>query len=191
MPKELSGPYDVVVVGGGNAGLCAALSAREHGARVLLLERAPEQWRGGNSAFTAGSMRVAFNGLDDLRELMPDLSNDEIDRTDFGKYTREAFLEDMARVTDYRTDPELAEVLVGRSYETLRWLRKHGVRFVPQFGRQAYEVGGKFKFHGGTVVEVVGGGEGLIDFLMKAAASAGVDILYDSRAVGLVRTKDG
>ena len=58
--------YDVIVVGGGNAALCAALSAREHCERVLVLERAPEDESGGNSRFTAGAMRVAYRGVDDL-----------------------------------------------------------------------------------------------------------------------------
>ena len=65
---------DVVVVGGGNAALCAALSARESGARVLVLERAPYAERGGNSAFTAGAMRFAYNGREEILELVPDLS---------------------------------------------------------------------------------------------------------------------
>ncbi len=77
---------DVVVVGAGNAALCAALAAREQGAKVLVLERAPEDERGGNSAFTAGAMRVAFDGLDDLVELVPDLSSEERRDTDFGSY---------------------------------------------------------------------------------------------------------
>ena len=63
----MTGEYDVVVVGAGNAALCAALAAREHGARVLVLERAPEDEAGGNSRFTAGLMRVAYNGVDDLK----------------------------------------------------------------------------------------------------------------------------
>ncbi len=75
--------YDVVVVGAGNAAFCAALAAREQGATVLVLERAPEDEAGGNSRFTAGLMRVAYNGVEDLKRVMPDLSADEIARTDF------------------------------------------------------------------------------------------------------------
>src|SRR3972149_5487570 len=67
----IPGEYDVIVVGGGNAALCAALSARELGARVLLLERAPESERGGNSAFTGGTMRTVYSGLEDVRQLVP------------------------------------------------------------------------------------------------------------------------
>ena len=71
-------PYDVIVLGSGNAGLCAALSACEQGARVALLERAPQEQRGGNSAHTGGAFRVAYRGVDDLRRLMPDLLDSEV-----------------------------------------------------------------------------------------------------------------
>ena len=72
--------YDVIVVGGGNAALCAALSASESVKKVLVLERAPEDEAGGNSRFTAGLMRVAYNGVEDLKKAMPDLSPEEIGR---------------------------------------------------------------------------------------------------------------
>ena len=65
---------DVIVVGGGNAAFCAALAAREQGASVLMLEAAPEDESGGNSRFTAGSMRVVYNGVDDIKALVPDLT---------------------------------------------------------------------------------------------------------------------
>ena len=90
--------WDVVVVGGGNAAFCAALAAREKGASVLVLERAPEDEAGGNTRFTAGAMRVAYRGVDDLRRLMPDLTDEEVARTDFGTYTEEQFFDDMGRV---------------------------------------------------------------------------------------------
>ena len=80
--------YDVIVVGGGNAAFCAALAAAEKGASVLVLEAAPEDEAGGNSAFTAGAMRVVYNGVDDIKALVPDLSDDEIAITDFGTYTQ-------------------------------------------------------------------------------------------------------
>src|ERR1700694_3541783 len=86
---NMSGEYDVVVVGAGNAAFCAALAAREKGARVLVLERAPEGEAGGNSRFTAGLMRVAYNGVEDLKRAIPDLSAEEIARSDFGAYTDE------------------------------------------------------------------------------------------------------
>ncbi len=177
--------YDVVVVGGGNAALCAALAARDDGARVLVLERAPYEERGGNSAFTAGAIRVAYRGLDDIRELVPDLSEQEIAITDFGAYTAEDFFDDIARVTEHRADPDLVEILVKRSFDTLCWMRDKGVRFMPIYGRQAFKVDGRFTFWGGLTIEASGGGVGLVDALTKAADSAGADIWYGARAVEL------
>src|SRR5689334_13237870 len=105
---------DVLVVGAGNAAACAALAARETGASVAMLEAAPEEERGGNSTYTAGAMRVVFYGVDDLVQLY-DLTEDEKRDVDFGKYTADEFLDDMGRVTNYRCDPELTEILVTRS----------------------------------------------------------------------------
>jgi tricarballylate dehydrogenase len=176
----------VVVVGAGNAALCAALAAREAGAEVTVLEAAPPAEHGGNSAFTAGIMRVAFDGVDDLLELLPDLTPDEIAKADFGSYPRGAFLDDMARVTEYRCDPELTDVLVSRSMETLRWMRGQGVRFAPSYGRQAYLVDGRFTFWGGLAVEVNGGGKGLVEALFTQAEKAGIEVRHEHRATGLV-----
>ena len=183
-------PIDVLIVGAGNAALCAALSAHEHGAEVMVLEFAPESERGGNSAFTAGAMRVVYDGVDDLLELMPDLSDEEIARTDFGSYTRDKFFDDMARVTEYRADPDLVGLLIDRSHETLKWMASKGVRFMPIYGRQAFEVDGKYRFWGGLTVETVGGGPGLVDSLVSACEKAGIEIVYETRARELL-TEDG
>lgn len=178
--------WDVVVVGGGNAALCAAVSAAEEGARTLLLERAPEAERGGNSRFTAGAIRFSFANVDQLRELIPDLSDKELATYDFGRYTGEDFFDDVARVTNYRSDPDLADALVSKSFETMRWLKEHGVRFVPN-GRQAFKVGDRMKFWGGLVLDSWGGGPGLVDALYQAAERAGVVVAYGARAVSLER----
>ena len=181
----------VIVVGAGNAALCAALAAAERGASVTVLERAPVEESGGNTRFTAGAMRFAYDGVDDLRALMPDLSEQEIGNTDFGTYTEEQFFDDMGRVTDYRTDPDLVELLVRRSKATMMWMRQNGIRFVPIFGRQAFKVDGRFKFWGGLTVEAWGGGPGLADGLSEAARQAGIEILYRSRATALLADDDG
>lgn len=178
--------YDVVVMGAGNAAFCAALAAEEEGARVLVLERAPEAENGGNSRFTAGAMRFAYDGLDDLKAVMPDLSKEEIESTDFGTYTEDQFFDDMFRVTQYRCDPELIELLVRRSKATIVWMREKGIRFVPIYGRQAFKIDGKFKFWGGLTVESSGGGPGLVDGLTAAARERGIDIWYEARGVELV-----
>src|SRR3981081_4297401 len=89
--------YDVIVVGAGNAAFCAALAAQEEGASVLMLEAAPQDESGGNSRFTAGSIRVVYNGVDDIKTLVPDLTEAEIATTDFGAHTQEQFFVDIAR----------------------------------------------------------------------------------------------
>ena len=182
---------DVAVVGAGNAAMCAALAAREQGASVIVLERAPEDEAGGNTRFTAGAIRFAYNGVDDLRALMPDLTEDEIARTDFGAYTEDQFFDDMARVTENRTDPDLVELLVRRSQESLMWLRSKGFRFVPIYGRQAFKVDGRFKFWGGLTVEAWGGGPGLVDAHMKAAVKNGIPVFFQARALSLIHDDDG
>jgi len=182
--------YDVIVVGGGNAALCAALSAKEHSHRVLVLERAPEEEAGGNSRFTAGLMRVAYNGVEDLRKLI-ELSEDEVARSDFGAYTTEQFLDDMARVTEYRCDPDLTELLVKESFPAVLWMRSKGVRFTAAWGRQAFNIGGRFKFWGGLTVEAVGGGPGLVDSLSAIARKNGVELWYSARAVSLLADDAG
>ncbi len=152
---------------------------------MTLVEAAPPAEHGGNSAFTAGAMRVAYDGPADLAGLLPDLTEAEAARTDFGSYPRAAFLDDMARVTEYRCDPDLADVLVSQSMPTLRWMRGQGVRFLPSYGRQAFLVDGRFTFWGGLAVEAYGGGQGLVETLFARAAAAGIEIRHEHRATGL------
>lgn len=181
----------MVVVGAGNAGICAALAAREAGAEVVVLERAPEAERGGNTAFVGGALRLVYGGIEDLEQLVPDISADQRARTDFGAYTRERFFDDMARVTEYRCDPDLVEVMIDKSFDTYRWLgANHGIRFSLMYGRQAFEVDGRFTFFGGLAVEAWGGGPEYSRSLFSAAQKAGVELRYSSRAVDLLRDSD-
>lgn len=183
--------YDVVVVGGGCAALCAALAALEGGARVIVLERAPRERRGGNSMFATGGFRIVHHGTEDIKKIVPDLTEEEIARTDFGEYSVEQYFDDLGRVTQYQSDPELADTLIRNSTDTVRWLRDHGIRFLPNYGRQAYNVGGRFKFFGGAVIFANGGGTGLMDAQYRNVEKAGGTIHYGARATALVRDRNG
>lgn len=189
--KSLVPKTDVIVVGAGNAALCAALEAVKSGASVEVFERSPPDESGGNSRFTAGALRCVYDGVDDLKRLMPDLTDAEVSRTDFGTYTEAQFFDDMGRVTNYRCDPDLVETLVTKSRSTLLWMSELGVRFQPIWGRQAFEIDGQFKFWGGLTIEAWGGGPGLIDALTKAALGHGITVHYNTRAIALVTDESG
>lgn len=182
----MSNQWDVIIVGGGNAAFCAALATQEHGQKILLLERAPEEESGGNSRFTAGAFRIVYNGVDDLRRLMPDVTDEEAAISDFGTYTRDQFFDDMFRVTRYRTDGDLCERLVSESYESALWLRSKGMRFAPIWGRQAYKIDGRFKFWGGLTVESWGGGPGLLEQYLAISRKRGIEIRYGARVLSLL-----
>ena len=182
---------DVIVVGAGNAAMCAALAARERGAEVIVLERAPNSERGGNSSFTAGAMRFAYRDTQDLLKVVADLTQEEINNTDFGSYSEQQFYDDMCRVTQYRTDPDLADLLVSQSLNTMVWMRSKKVRFVPIYGRQAFKIDGKFKFWGGLTLEAVGGGPGLVQALHDAAERENITVLYEAQAQELLHDDNG
>ncbi len=183
--------YDVLVVGAGNAAMCAALAAEEEGARVLVIERAPHDARGGITAFTAGAMRVAYRGVEDIRQVVPDLSDEDALSTDFGEYPIERYMEDLGRVTEYRTDPELAHAVAADSFDTLLWMRSKGIRFIPIYGRQAFRHEGRFTFWGGLTLEVAGGGPGLVAGLARALEERHIPIEYESRLVSLITDDTG
>ncbi|HYL88224.1 MAG TPA: FAD-dependent tricarballylate dehydrogenase TcuA [Burkholderiales bacterium] len=185
--------YDVIVAGAGNAALCAAISAKEQGAaRVLVLEKAPFEERGGNSLFTAGGFRFAHDGLEDVRrDILDDLSEAEASQIVLPLLRKEDYLDDLRRVTEGQTDDMMAELLVGRSRETMSWMRQNKVRFIPMFGRQSFKVEGRHHFYGGVNIEAVGGGYGLVDQLIKQAERLGIEIRYATGLRKLLQDRSG
>ena len=177
--------YDVIVVGKGNAALCAALAARDQGARVAMLEAANEDESGGNSRFAGGVMRFAYSSVEELKEVT-EITDEEIGNSDFGTNTTDEFFDDLFRLTSYRTDPDLSETLVTRSREAMAWLRSKGVRFVLNYGRQSGLVDGKRKFFGRMPIEVSGGGAGLVQALDGIVRKAGIEVFYETRATSLI-----
>ncbi len=187
-PTELraSAP-DVIVVGAGNAALCAAISAHENGARVLILEAAPFEERGGNSHFTGGAFRFAYRDVEDLKEICPTLADTDLSTIDFGSYDEDRFFDDMFELTQFRTDPELCEILVRNSLETAKWVSRQGVKLEPGLGRQAYKVDGKFKFWGGLALHIWGGGPELLKALYENVEKRGIPIAYETPVAELIK----
>lgn len=185
-PAEL-GKVDVLVIGAGNAAANAALSAHAESATVALVETAPRESRGGNSAFTGGAFRFKYSSIEDLLRLAPDIADLDLSIIDFGSYTEGQYFDDMGRLTDYRCDPDLTDVLIGNSYEAGLWLRSHSVRFQPALGRQAFKVDGKFKFWGGLACHIFGGGQHLVATLHAQLEQLGIPVLYDTTATALLR----
>jgi tricarballylate dehydrogenase len=183
--------WDVIVVGAGNAGLAAAVAAREAGARVLVLEKAPREERGGNTAFTGGLFRFPFESIEDFRALLPEYTQAELDAVDVGRYSQRDFANDLQRVTEGLADPALVKVLVSNAYPTMAWLRQQGVRWIMSMGRQAFKVGEKYRFYGNLILESHGGGHGLSDSQFKIAEQAGVEVWYESGARRLLTNEAG
>ena len=178
-------PRRVIVAGAGNAALSAALAARESGAVVTVLEKASQAERGGNTFFAGGGFRFPYDGLDTIRTLIPDLSDDEAARIDIGSYSAAQFRADLATVSDGLVDDALADTLVRESLPAMRWLREQGGRWVLMYGRQAHTVGDRLVFYGGLIMEAVGGGAGLSDRLFESAAQRGIDVRYEHKLIRL------
>ena len=153
--------WDVIVVGGGNAALCAAISARRLGASVLVLEAAPKFYRGGNTRHTR-NMRCAHDAATEILT---------------GPYTEGEFWDDLQRVTQGQTDEDLARFMIAESKEMLTWIVEQGVRFQPSLG-------GTLSL-GRTNSFFLGGGRAMLNALYRTAETLGVEVRYDSEVVGL------
>ena len=189
MPNQ--NDFDVVAVGAGSAALNAALSAKEQGSKVLVLEKAPEHLRGGNSYFTGGLFRFAYSGLEEIVNLLPEVGTEEQDRIDVGSYDNSDFYADVMRVTEGLSNPDLLQILVSESYPTMIWMRDQGVPWILAYGRQAFEHEGKLRFWGGLIVESVGGGKGLSDRLFELCQNVGIEVRYQSAATELKTDNKG
>jgi tricarballylate dehydrogenase len=163
---DLSRKFDVLVIGGGNAALCAAISAKRLGADVLVLEGAPKFYRGGNTRHTR-NMRCAHDAATDILT---------------GPYSEDEFFEDLLRVTEGNTDQELARLMIRESKDILTWIVEQGVRWQPSLG-------GTLSL-GRTNSFFLGGGRAMLNALYRTAEALGVAILYDAEVVDL-DIKDG
>lgn len=176
----------VIVVGTGNAALCAALAALEGGVRVTMLEKAGEDLAGGNTKYTAGAMRFAYGGKDDLMPLIRYQNDPRLPNTHFGSYTKDKFATDLLGFNDGRDlSPEQRD-LIDLSGETMRWLAAHGVTFEPIYSRQSFEKDGKHVFWGGLTLAAENEGVGLFDMERAAVEHLGGVIRFDSAVTDLI-----
>src|SRR5215469_13635338 len=153
---DLSKKYDVLVAGGGNAALCAAISARREGATVLVLEGPPKFYRGGNTRHTR-NIRCAHDSATD---------------TLTGPYSEEELWDDLLRITSGQTDEPLAKHMIRESKEILVWLTEQGVRYQPSLG-------GTLTL-GRTNSFFLGGGRAMLNSLYQTAERLGIEIHYDA-----------
>ena len=163
---DLTRKFDVLVIGGGNAALCAAISARRAGASVLVLEGAPKFYRGGNTRHTR-NMRCAHDAATEILT---------------GPYTEEEFWDDLLRLTGGQTDEELAKFMIAESKDILNWIVEQGVRWQPSLG-------GTLSL-GRTNSFFLGGGRAMLNALYLTAEKLGVEIVYDAEVTDL-QIEDG
>ncbi len=147
----MSNVTDVIVVGASNAAFCAALAAHGAGRHSRdVREAAPEdkirRQQPVHCEFDV--IRVVYNGIDDIKTLVPDLTPAEVETTDFGTYTADQFFDDMARITQNRADPDLVKASRLQSFDSLNWMRRKGIRLIPIYGQQAFKIDGKFQVLG-------------------------------------------
>ena len=178
-------PVDVIVVGSGNAALCAAIAARETGAEVLVVEIANESLAGGNSKYTAGAMRFIYNSNDDLMPLLKNPDDPRLTQTDFGKYNLKQFESDLLKFNEGRPLSTEQNILINESYPTLLWLAWHGIKFEPIYSRQSFEKDGKSVFWGGLTLATDNEGVGLVEAELKRFLQLGGSIVYNTAVIDL------
>ena len=186
--------YDVIVVGGGNAACAAAVSARENGAkRVLLLEKAPKAQRGGNTHFSGAIFRFVFNKVDELDRFVPTVEEEYPGfHAGVPVYPREAFLEDLMRVTDGRSEPELADLLIDASYDTTCWMQDVGKHeFELAKSVMGIKVGNSYKWPRGAIVRTVHEGVGLSATWFKTVEAMGIEVRYEAHVLELMLEESG
>jgi tricarballylate dehydrogenase len=157
---------DVIIAGGGNAAMCAALEAREAGASVVVLESAPPEYRGGNSRHTR-NMRC-------MHEAPTDVLTDA--------YTEDEYWTDLARVTGGQTSEPLARIVIRDSAVAAAWMKRQGVRFQPALGGTLHL--------GRTNAFFLGGGKALMNAYYEAARHRQIVVHYNAEVTGL-RIADG
>src|SRR4249920_3063092 len=174
---------DVVVVGFGNAAQAAAVAAHNAGAKCLVLEKAPQAKKGGNTWFSHGAQfRHTHNGIADEKPLLPHVSESEWEKIDLPPYTKDEFYADLMRVTRGRSVPELAELLVNESYPTVRWMRDMGIKWEILYTAAKPEGERLHWHHGSSFIHSKDGGAGLVEMWHQILKNKGLEIRFETGA---------
>ncbi len=179
----------LIVVGSGNAAMCAGIAALEAGAQVLMLEKADQALAGGNTKYTAGAMRFAYDGAEDLMPLLKNPDDPRLAITDFGGYSADKFAADLLMFNGGRPLSPEQERLIHSSLSAMQWLGKHGVKFEPIYSRQSFEKNGRHVFWGGLTLAAENEGVGLFDMELAAFERLGGTIRYNAAVTALLTDK--
>ena len=183
-------PKKIVIVGSGNAALSAGIAALEKGADVTIYEKADKKMAGGNTKYTAGAMRFAYDNGEELMPLLKNPNDARLKNTDFGSYTKEHFSSDLLGFNDGRALSDEQNKLVSKSFETIKWLSTHNIKFEPIFSRQSFLKDGKHIFWGGLTLASENEGVGLFEQELSAFTALGGKIHYQSPMTGLIFVND-
>lgn len=178
----------VIVVGSGNAALCAGIAALEGGAQVLMLEKADETLAGGNTKYTAGAMRFCYENADDLMPLLKDPHDPRLAVTDFGGYSQAKFTDDLLMFNGGRDLSPEQKRLIQESLSAMQWLGSKGVKFEPIYSRQSFEKDGRHVFWGGLTLAAENEGVGLFEMELASFKKMGGQIRYRAGVTGLKTT---
>lgn len=181
--------YDIVVVGAGNAALAAGLRAAEHGAKVLMLEAAPEAHYGGNSRHAGANFRIPFDHVDELAPLELDMPPAVRAMLTQHPYPRARLLRELVAASRDRADPQLLQLLVDNTLQACAWLRSHGVSWVA--GAKGEPTPHIDDWHITPMFSVIGKGPALVAALRAAAEKAGVELRYSAAARELLLSGSG
>ncbi|MFF0371639.1 FAD-dependent tricarballylate dehydrogenase TcuA [Micromonospora sp. NPDC005087] len=185
-----SNAHQVIVVGAGNAALVAALAAHDLGANVIVLESANYEERGGNSRFAGATFRFVHNGMDEIDAILAESSKELVPISSVQPYTKKDYLGDLLEVSGGRASPDLIEVLVDESYDTMTWMRDQGVHWelaTRKFVKQStVSESNPYVLPPGGAVRTVHEGKGLVDDLFRTVEARGLEVWYDAPAHALI-----
>ncbi|MDD1775940.1 MAG: FAD-dependent tricarballylate dehydrogenase TcuA [Candidatus Methanomethylicus sp.] len=185
--------YDVIVAGAGNAAVVSALAACEQGAKVLVLEKAPQHWRGGNTYFTTGVFRTVIkNAQEMMYKIMPQMPRSQIESFVVPDYTKDQMYGDHMQLTEGMADPEQLELVVKESTSILEWMTEQGFVWEPRMSPLAIKKDGNIFFPGnGLLFQVRGGGAGLSDQGFDLMDKKGIKVYYNTKVSDLLRDSKG